>query len=168
MAKVLVACKIPNGLILRLFKPEEVDYPLLGGGYKRVTEYKPIPGAQVELAGPATPFGQMPNAPVAAGYAITPVEKDFWDKWLEQNKDAAVVENGLVFASEKQGNVVAQARDNRKNKVKSGLEQIDPANPPQAGISMRGMRVQTDEDMDKSQFLPTAEEMSDRPSRVKI
>lgn len=125
--KVTVACKMPNGLMLRVFNEVEVSVPLFGGGTKTVKEYQEVEGApRVQIKGTAVAFGQTPRAAMAGGYALTPnVDAEFWEQWLAQNRTSDMVRNNLIFATKQP----AQARDKAKEQagIKSGLEPLNPA-----------------------------------------
>ncbi len=124
---VSVACKLPNGLALRVFQMIPHSELVMGGG-TRETEIAVQVGDTVTLKGYAAPFGMAPNAPVAGGYAITSgVDADFWAAWLEQNATHPAVKNGLVFASERVDSVQKQAKEQAE--IKCGLEPLDPDKP---------------------------------------
>lgn len=127
---VTVACKLPNGLVLQCF--DWIDVPQPGpGGVRNVKEAVRV-GPRYIVRGNRIPFGVMPDFRMTDannGYALTTnIPEDFWDKWLEQNKDADYVRNKLVFAHRRQVDVIAEAHENQKRK--SGLEPIDPVRPP--------------------------------------
>lgn len=124
---VTVACKLPHGLILRLFDMLDHDEPVMGGGMRTVK--KAVPRLEtVTLKGYAVPFGKMPDVPVAGGYALTTgVDAEFWDAWLEQNKTTDLVKNNLVFAAERQD--TAQGRAREQDEIRNGLEPLDPEKP---------------------------------------
>ena len=127
---VSVACKIPNGLVLQLFEMIEDYEPVMGGGSRKIKKAKPIDGATFTVRGPASPNGQAPRGylrpAVAGGYAITPnVPADLWDKWLEQNRSAPYVRNGMIFATDRRDETIKEAKGNRD--VMSGLEPVNPA-----------------------------------------
>src|SRR5580765_4797262 len=106
---VTVACKLPNGLHLEL------------KGRPRVT----VRGNAVLVAPPPGTFN-MPE--LAATYALTSgVDAEFWDAWLEQNREMDFVKRGFIFAHEKQVNSVAHAKEMEAEKT--GLEPIDPDAP---------------------------------------
>lgn len=137
---VTVACKLPNGLKCRIFRPHEEQDIVVGGGTRDVTRYYPT-GEFFVLNGTATRPGEAPKARLPngmpgpanaelldSGFALTfGVPKAQWDAWLEANKDADYVRNGLVFAHKQTASTKKQARDHEK--VRSGLEPIDPENP---------------------------------------
>lgn len=121
-AKVTVACKLPHGLRIRAFEFVTENEPVMGGGIKEVRVARPR-GEPILINGTAFPFGQVPNYRIVAGYALTEgVDKDTWDAWLEDNKNSAMVRNGMIFAYEKTAEAVDAAKDHRK--LKSGLEPL--------------------------------------------
>lgn len=125
---VTVACKLPHGLFLDLVDPgvfKDVD-PKVGVMARPVD-----PDNRVRINGAARPVGvPLPEdaAQVVGGYALTPgVPKAFWDKWLAQNKDAPYVKQNLIFAAERAGSVVGEAKEKRE--IRSGLEGLNPDKP---------------------------------------
>jgi hypothetical protein len=120
---VTVACKIPNGLILRLYEMVDTQEPVSGGGTRTVKVARQK-GERIDIKGPAAPVGQLPKAQVHAGYALTPgVDADFFAAWLQQNAGHPAVMNRLLFASEKL-DTVSKVADEYKT-VKSGLEPLN-------------------------------------------
>ncbi len=140
-AKVTVACKIPAGLELRLFEMVTVRHPIMGGGFREVQESRVRTDVgSVLIHGNAIPYGKQPahrivmapGAPMTDGFALTPnIDKDFFDEWLKQNKDSAIVKNGLIFAYEKPDAVTAEAKDRAKTQ-RSGLEPLNQGKDPRA------------------------------------
>ena len=127
-AKVTVACKLPHGLILRLFEMESANEPVMGGGYREVKRARQT-GSTVRVNGNAVPFGVRPDHPIVAGYALTHgVDKDFFDEWMKQNRDSDIVKNHLVFAYERAESARDAAKDHAKQR--SGLEPIEPDTDP--------------------------------------
>ncbi len=124
---VSVACKLPNGLALRVFKMIPHSEPVMGGGTRETEIAVPL-GETVVLKGYAAPFGMAPDAPVAGGYAITAgVDADFWATWIGQNAEHPAVKNGLIFAAERVDSVQKQAKE--QTEIKCGLEALDPEKP---------------------------------------
>lgn len=124
---VFVTCLVPNGLQMRLQEAVKVQVPKQGGGYEMVEEWRSKPGAPVyRLRGPAVPVGpvkgyKMPD--VEDGFAITPnIPVEFWAEWLEQNKLASYVTEGMVVAHDTHEDAVAWCRENYK--LRSGLEPL--------------------------------------------
>lgn len=119
---VTVACKLPNGLHLDVFRMEEW------------TEQTPTGSRQTKRAireGRVTLNGvkrRVDDPRVSEGFALTHgVDATHWARWLEANKDSALVQNGLIFAS-KPNDARSPARERAKQM--SGLEPIDPKNLP--------------------------------------
>jgi hypothetical protein len=130
-ATVTVACKHPAGFLLQLHQFADHAIPLPGGGTSKEKMARPV-GDPVRIHGPATPHGEAPRAVIVGGYALTSgVPKDFWEKWLEQNKDAALVKNHLIFAYDKEADTRADAKEHAG--VRTGMEPIDPKNPTRIG-----------------------------------
>ena len=122
--KVTVACKVPNGLIVRAFEWSEEYVPVYGGGTKLERIARPT-GEQVLIHGPATAFGEMPTAPIMSGYALTyNVDAEIWDIWLEQNKHSDIVKKHQVMAHDSANYAQGWAAEHAS--VRSGLEGINP------------------------------------------
>lgn len=124
---VFVTCLVPNGLQMRLQEAVEVQVPKRDGGNELVKEWRSKPGAPVyKLRGPAVPAGpvkgfKMPD--VEDGFAITAgIPVDFWSEWLEQNKLADYVVEGMVVAHDTHEGAVAWCHENYK--LRSGLEPL--------------------------------------------
>lgn len=121
--KVTVACKVPNGIVIRAFYWNEEFVPMFGGGVKKERVARPT-GDQVLINGPALPFGQMPKFVIAGGFALTPnVDAEIWDLWLEQNKKSSLVVNKQIFAFDKADMAADCAAEHAS--VRSGLEPIN-------------------------------------------
>jgi len=142
MDTVTVACKLGNGLILRTFRPEQITQPVIGGGARDVKHFVPD-GRQYIINGNQAPYAKPlidaeGNAIMQEqSFALTPnIPRDFWELWLEQNKDAPYVKNGLIFASPKPLEVRAMAKANRDQRT--GLEPIDMH--PDSGDPRQGPR----------------------------
>ncbi len=123
-----VGCKLPNGLILRLFEMKESAEPMMGGGYRTIRKAEPLP-EEIFINGNSHPQNRGPNCQMAAGAALTiGVKKEFWERWLEANKDAMYVRNGLIFAYERTEDAIAYAEEHVG--VVSNLERLDPEKLP--------------------------------------
>lgn len=139
---VMVATKLPQGLILRLMaKTTQMEAGPAGG--REVVVWRPT-GEEIKLNGGisgAIEVG-MHSKSVINGWGITMVPANFWEAWLEQNKDSALLEAGVLFAADKEGDLRAEISQSNKDKIKCGFEAMDPANPPMAGLpSNFNMRV---------------------------
>jgi hypothetical protein len=133
---VTVACKVPNGLLLRIFAEYTYMDPQQDGTSKPTKAYREIPNKRFAVKGPwAASAGQAymrNNSAVAellpGGYALTyGVPKDIWDKWYEQNRDTPLVQKRVIFATTSMAQATIDAKNERA--VQSGLEPVDPDNP---------------------------------------
>lgn len=135
---VTVACKVPNGLMLQNFKFVEMPEPIQGGGSKMVKRSVPD-GDAIPVHGPGRYHGQAPKTPIVMGFALTKgVPIEHWDRWLEANKDSAIVKNSLIFANPDVDDVRAEAQDHKA--AFSGLERMNPKgdyrNPKRNGMDV--------------------------------
>lgn len=129
---VTVACKLPHGLILRVFDMEDVAEPVMGGG-SRMTPRAHQRGQTVVLNGFANPVMAAPKTLTYGGYGMTyNVDKEFYQLWLVQNDGADVIVNNLIFAFDSPDDAREQAHDMAE--VKSGLEGIDPTKTMRVGM----------------------------------
>lgn len=136
--KVTVACKVPNGILLRVFDMIPTPEPVLGGG-SRMVEQARVRGEPIRLRGPSVPFGKSPRFQIAGGYALTSIPRDFWEEWVKQNKDSDLLAQKLVFAA----TTSDDARDmaDEMEEIKSGMEALDPAHLPKTGI--KGIKIES-------------------------
>lgn len=134
---VVVACKAPMGLLLRMFEPHEYQEPSQTG-MRDVKTFKVVndPGKQwvirgtyVASAGQAYHRGNSAVAELLpGGYALTyGVPKEIWDNWYEYNKRTKLVTEQVVFAMPSLPKATERAKELRK--VRSGLEPVDPDKP---------------------------------------
>ena len=121
--KVTVGCKLPHGLVLHIDQMVEVQQLTSGNGYRTVQESQQV-GETITLNGNAVPFGVLPEYQIIAGYALTHnVDKDFWEAWLEQNKNSMIVRNKLVYGYDQADAAVSHAREMKE--TRSGLEPLN-------------------------------------------
>ena len=124
---VTVACKVPQGMRLRLHEKRKVT-EVTTAGTKTVEQWFET-DKEFIINGPAHPQNEGPRCQVIAGFAITRgVPKDLWDAWRVQNRDLPAMKNGLIFAYESADKAIDAARDGKA--IKSGLERINPHDPP--------------------------------------
>ena len=120
-----VHCKLPHGLILRLFEFRDVDQHQAGGGVYTTRIAHPLP-EQITLNGWAHKKEDPAPCLIVGGFAVTPgIPKEFMDEWLKQNAEHSVVKAGLIFTS-KRGDL-GQAKEMAA--VKCGLEPLDQDRP---------------------------------------
>ena len=119
--KVTVACKLPHGMRLRLFKMVDAMENVAGNTMRTVQRAQQI-GPDVVIKGVAVEFGKEKT--LSSGFALTPgIDKEFFDEWLRQNQHHDAVKNHLIFAASTRDAVEGEAGDHKKQK--SGLEPLD-------------------------------------------
>lgn len=100
MAKeqVLIGCKLPHGLIMEIPEPGDMLRPRPVG--KRVI----LKGANSLRTNPNAAQGTFP-------YAVTSVDKEFWEAWLERHKDRPFITNELVFVAKNEADAKSMGRE---------------------------------------------------------
>jgi hypothetical protein len=123
---VTVACKLPNGLILKLWQMVDTMEPVMGGGMREVKIARPHPdGRTVVLNGNRVAFGVQPGFEITHSFGLTHnVDRDFFEEWMRQNADLPLVRNKLIFAYEDPNKARDQARELAG--IKTLMEPIDP------------------------------------------
>ena len=124
---VTVACKIGVAwLDLQLCEERDISENTQTG--PRTIKQWIKTGKVVRIRGTAYPRGQAPDGfpdkpEMAEGYALTPgIPRDFWEKWVEQNRRSPMVESGMLFAHGSAVDVKAHAVDHRTDV--SGIDPI--------------------------------------------
>ena len=84
MAKVIIGCRLPNGIIL---------------------EHPTNPKKKVELA------GLNKTTIIGATYAQTDVDSEFWEAWLAANREFAPLVNGAIFFAKNADEAQSKAKD---------------------------------------------------------
>ena len=108
---VTVACKLPNGLILRVFDMRPQDEHVMGGGVRK-SHVAVEREERVTLFGFSHPQNAAPRCRIANGYALTPnVPKDFFDEWMKQNAKSDLVKNHLIYAHEEEASAIDYAKE---------------------------------------------------------
>lgn len=162
--KVTVACRVPNGLRLRLFRFEEASELVLGGGTRTYQRSIPITKGdkplEVVVHGPSIPMGFAPSYLIVGGYALTPnIDKDFFEAWMEQNRNTDLVRNKMIFCQEHTQDAQAQAQEQKD--VRSGMEPMD-----MSMTTRNGRQVVKDQRMPRptSSALDPLRTIEDRPA----
>jgi len=123
---VTVACKLPSGLVLQLFRMEDHDEPLMSGGFRTVQRAVPLNGKQVKLNGSARRHNKDADHTIVAGAGLTyNVDADFFAEWQKQNAGAPYASQ--VYASVKSGDPEAWAKEHRA--MLTGFERHNPDKP---------------------------------------
>ncbi len=125
---VTVACKLPHGLVLKLYEPAKQFVPVPGGGIREEEVMKPVEGAEITVAGNAFRQDTSPRFEGMNNFALTRgVPKDFWDTWVRQNRRAKYVTGGFIFAYEDRK---IEGATKERMRLQTGLERVDPNNIP--------------------------------------
>ncbi len=108
-------------------------------GFRSVKKSHQV-GDAVKINGNSVLHGKAPrhqivgygDGPFTDGYGLTPgVDKDFFERWMEQNLESAIVRNKLVLAYDRIDDAIDAAKDHVA--VKNGLEPLlqdkDPRTP---------------------------------------
>lgn len=119
---VSVGCKMPSGLVLRVFDMIDTMEPVMGSGSRVVKMAREV--GRIELKGFAVPFGAQVNRPIFGRYGITNnVPKDLIEKWLEQNQTSEIVQQDLIFFEKTEDAARDHAKEYRT--TRSGLEPLN-------------------------------------------
>lgn len=103
---VIVACKLPHGLIIEIGKPGEDNYQ------------------RYQLRGQLSRGIQN-----SSGFALTTIPKRDWEQWLAKTgRKLKFVQQGLVFAEADTSSATDHAKDNVAQKT--GLERLKPTDAP--------------------------------------
>lgn len=125
---VTVACKIPSGLVLRLFRSETYREQGRAGEMVEHQRSVEIEGTRVTLKGANSVLGLDPKLPSEYAYGLTHgVPEDIWDQWLVANADSDVVRQRLVYAHAKPQYVADKATEQAA--IRTGFEPINPDKP---------------------------------------
>lgn len=120
---ISVACKLPCGIVLRVFQMVAQNEAINNGvGYRSINVARQIPG-EFTIFGVAHAVDKAPKCRIVAGYALTPnVPAELFNAWLAQNKDSDVVRNNLIFAYESIDMAAGAAQE--RATLRSGLEPL--------------------------------------------
>jgi hypothetical protein len=134
-ATVTVASKFPMDFILKLHDFKTKYEPVMGGGSREYKIAEPRMGAKTFIIqGNSFPQNKGAHQQIVAGYAITrDIPKAFWEEWLEQNKGAEFLVNGMIFAHSEAASTIAQSKEMEAEK--SGLERMDPKEIHKHGLA---------------------------------
>lgn len=144
---VVIGCKLPHGLAMRVFDMIESKEPVMGGGY-RETKTAVQMGDVIKVNGNAVPFGIIPEYPIVGGYALTQgVPKEFWELFEKQNEDQPYVTEHLIFAASSMERAQAQAKEMAA--LKNGLHPIHLDSKGQVDDPRAGKKIQTAEEQPK-------------------
>lgn len=159
MDVVTVACKLRNGMILRTHRKIKQTVPVIGGGSRDQEIFQPT-GERFYIHGNTAPHAEPlldadGNAiMLEQSFALTPnVPKAFWDLWLEQHADSAIVKNGLIFASSKPLELRSEAKAHRDQR--HGLEPLDPQGDPRVMSRRQKLKAGAISELSKADVAST-------------
>jgi len=89
MAKILIGCRLPNGLTL----------------------HHPISTEKITLA------GLHSSKIIGATHVSTEVDSEFWDAWKVAYKDYAPLKSGAIFEARNETEALAKSKELRKEKT---------------------------------------------------
>lgn len=115
--KITVASKLPMALQLQMCAPRTEERHERATTWNETVFHKT--GPVVVINGTAFPNADVPEGmerpQMIGGYALTPgVDREWWEQWIEQNKEAPFVKNNLVFAHETNDAIRGEAREHAK------------------------------------------------------
>ena len=97
MAKVIIGCRLPHGLVL--------SHPL-------------EPGVKVTIA------GMNSSKIIGATHVTTEIDADLWDAWKIIHKDFKPFVSGAIFEAKSEADATAKAKELKKEKT--GFERLAP------------------------------------------
>ena len=125
---VTVACKVQNGLRLRIGDFEE-ETKIIGGAARTYKIWKSHP-KQVHIKGPRRRY-EVDTAPIQMenGFVLTHgVDADFMAKYMKDNADSDIIQRGLLKVIPKVNDSEAVLRDARD--ARTGLEPMAQSDDP--------------------------------------
>jgi hypothetical protein len=123
-ATVTIACKLPNGIHLDVFRMDDFSERTIHGTV--IQTKRAVRTGRFTLKGIKR---RTDDSGLAMGFALTHgVPKAHWDAWLEANKDSPLVQNGIIFASSNSNDARARAREHEAQV--SGFEPLNPKDLP--------------------------------------
>ena len=100
MAKVLIGCKLPHGIVLT----------------------HPKTGENVEIKGINAHASAFLISPTVIEHATTEVDAEFYETWKAAHKDFAPLTSGAIFEAKNTADLNAIAKERRQ--VKTGFEPL--------------------------------------------
>lgn len=148
---VIVACKVPNGLVLQNHIMIDGFEQVMGGGTRQVKVSQKV-GDQINVIGPARAVNADPDAKrVIAGFALTyNVPKASFEQWMKDNAELDIVKRRMIWAYADEHSAADAAKDLRS--VRTGLEAINTEAKKSDGtymdprMSKRVKRFKADDD----------------------
>lgn len=147
---VTVASKLPMKIELQLCEERRQNMPGRFGTVEETVHAKVgdshiINGTAYPRGEPPEGFPDKPEMIKAAGFALTPgIPADFFEQWLDQNKNTDLVRNGMIFAHGSRDHLVGVAMENKDRR--SGLDPMakdgDPRSPRPMNSSVSAIKTE--------------------------
>ena len=118
--KVWVACKLPNGFVLRAHVMVKTVEATLGG-HREIETARQV-GQPFKINGSAQAVGFSTPHRIVHGYGMTQVPRDIWEAWLKANKESDIIVNCMANAFSNEQSAVAWAAENAGRR--SGMEPL--------------------------------------------
>lgn len=106
MAKIIIGCRLPNGLTL----------------------HHPVTGEAVTLD------GLHKSKIIGATHVSTEVDAEFWDAWKTKFKDYAPLKAGAIFEARSETDALAKAKELRKERTGFEPMQTDGKDQRASGV----------------------------------
>ena len=153
-ATMIVACRVPHGMMLRTFDVVEMEEPSQTG-MRKFKQAMPN-GASFTARGPGRSMltGLTPEQVETLhpyGYAMTQgCPADLWNSWLNDNRRSPYVLANHIFADTTMERVRNRAKEYAEGgDTLTGLEPIDPDNPAKRVRGEGGLRLMRGERTDR-------------------
>lgn len=143
--KVIIASKLPMAVELQLCEMVEKRFHHMQNSWTELVAHKV--GQVVRINGAAYPKGEPPEGfrdrpDMSAGYALTfGVDKDFWERYVEQNADAPYIRSGAIFAASTRDEVKQRSRKEMAG-LFTGLDPVNPKGDPRMPKPLKGIVVE--------------------------
>lgn len=137
MNNVIVACRLPKGVVLKIYDDEEIAIRAEYAKAKHVDLSPLRVVSSISLNGATSHPNYHPKDNEILGrFGKTSVPSDFWEKWLKQNERSDLVLKNLVFAEPNEARASSRAAEFAN--VKTGFEGLDQNKLPVIGVEYEG------------------------------
>lgn len=131
---VHVICRVPSGVILRLYDPEDIlaRRQAHQSGQPVTALLRPIAEVSLRGAREDARFDIRDNR-ILGCHGVTRVPQDFWEAWVLQNKENDLLRQNLIFAETTRRRARDQAGE--WSQSPTGFEGLDPDKLPLSSVS---------------------------------
>jgi hypothetical protein len=130
---VTIGCKVPNGIVLKLYDMVTVETTVNGVVIKEKQALLREGEQEYTLNGFSIDLGKMaggipPEHQIIGGFGLTTgIPRDFAEEWFKQNAQAMIVRNGLIFMEGTENRARGHAKEFAS--LQSGLQPVDQNDP---------------------------------------